>query len=293
MARRTGWIAGTVVSLAALSSLVGCGNAGEELQRVQRAVGTGAQAALTARAVELPAPSAVPTPAPRVVAPAVTAVPVPTVGSDGSLAFAPDANHAHITGARTADGVVVAWTDGARHAVYTGRLDGALHARGEGVRVHEATDEESIAAPAVAATPEGHAVAWADRDNGRIRFARIDAQGAVVGRVAIVHDGVDAPRSVALGYTGHEFAVAASLRDGVYFARLGADGERVGEGRVFAEGESVRSVDALTWDGRAFDLAVTVRREGGATQLHHRVTRGDRRSGPSIVSTLPRTAPNA
>jgi hypothetical protein len=262
-------LAGVVIAALFASAATGCSRASEELQRVQRAVGTGAQAALAAR----PDEPAVPTDA----APA-SQVPVPEVALDGSLRFTPDANHRNITGARSAAGFVVAWTDAPLSAVYVGLLDGERHAHGQGTRLHTVvSDEETLAAPAVVVTPDGSAIAWADRDNGRIRFARIDAHGALRGTVAIVHDGVDAPRSVALGWNGREYGVAVALREGVYFARVGVDGARIGDAQVIAEGEAVHSLDAVAWDGRAFDLAFTVRHDGRHERVRARIARSDRR----------------
>lgn len=262
-------LAGVVIAALVVGAVTGCSRASEELQRVQRAVGTGAQAALVARPDEAPAPSDV--------APA-NQVPVPELALDGSLRFTPDANHRNVTGARSATGFVVAWTDAPQAAVYVGLLDHDRRAHGQGTRLHTvASDEETLAAPAVVVTPEGSAIAWADRDNGRIRFARLDAHGALRGTVAIVHDGVDAPRTVALGWNGHEFGVAAALREGVYFTRVGVDGARLGEAQVIAEGEAVHSLDAVAWDGRAFDLAFTVRHDGRNEQVRARIARTDRR----------------
>lgn len=273
---------------AAVSSGIGCAKAGEELNRVQRAVGTGAQAALSARPDPEQARPAVPD------APPMSQVPVPDVALDGSLRFTPDANHRNITGARSPSGFVVSWTDAAQSSVFVGLLDGDRRAQGQGTRLHAiSADEESLAAPAVAVASDGYAVAWADRDNGRIRFARLDARGALRGSVAIVHDGVDAPRDVALGWSGHEFALAASLRDGVYFARVSAEGARVGDPLVLAEGETVRTLDGVTWDGRAYDLTFTVRREGRDEKLRQRVSRGDRRGGPAIMGSIERSTPRA
>lgn len=270
------------------SSIIGCGRAGEELQRVQRAVGNGAQAALVAR----PDPDEVRPSVPD--APPTSQVPVPEVSPDGSLRFTPDANHRNITGARSPSGFVVSWTDAAQTSVFVGLLSRERHALGQGTRLHAVvTDEETLAAPAVAVADDGFGVAWADRDNGRIRFARIDARGALRSTVSIVHDGVDAPNAVALGWSGHEFAVAVSLRDGVYFARVNDTGERVGEPLVLAEGETVRSVDGVAWDGRAYDLTFTVRRDGRDEQVRQRVSRGDRHSAPALVGALLRRSPEA
>lgn len=271
---------------AMMSSVMGCAKAGEELQRVQRAVGNGAQAALSAR----PDPDEVRPSLPD--APPTSQVPVPEVSLDGSLRFTPDTNHRNITGARAPSGFVVSWTDAAQSSVFVGLLTAERRALGQGTRLHAiSTDEESLAAPAVAVASDGYAVAWADRDNGRIRFARIDARGALRGSVAIVHDGVDAPRNVALGWSGHDFALAASLRDGVYFARVSAEGARMGDPLVIAEGESVRSLDGVAWDGRAYDLTFTVQRDGRDEQIRQRVSRGDRHGGPAIVGSLERSTP--
>lgn len=269
----------SVVPLVALvAAAAGCGKAGEELQRVQRAVGTGAQAALAARPDERAAqPDAAP----------ASQVPVPELSIDGSLRFTPDANHRNIAGARGPNGYVVSWNDGPMSSVYVGLLDADRHARGQGTRLHTIVpDEETVGAPAVTVAGDGYAVAWADRDNGRVRFARIDAHGALRGRVAIVHDGVDDPRRVAIGWNGREFGVAASLREGVYFARVADDGERVGEGLVLAESDRVRSIDAVEWDGRAFSLSFTVQREGGDERVRQRVGRGDRHGNPTLLGVM-------
>jgi hypothetical protein len=133
------------------------------------------------------------------------------------------------------------------------------------------TGEELVSWPTVAATEDGVAVAWTDRDNGRVRFARLDAQGAMQGRVTIVHDGMDAPQHVLLGYNGHDFGIAATLRTGVYFVRLNADGSRNGRPSVLSEGDAVRSLDAMEWDGRTYGLTFTVQREGSTERVQQHV----------------------
>lgn len=269
--------------VAAALALAGCQDAAGGFENVQRVVGRGAQAALAARPVvvaddEIRAGQAVPEARADDAAP-VEQVPTPVILADGSMRFVPDANHQEVSGARGRDGVAVTWTDGGRRGVYVGLLDAQGRPLGAGSRIHAAVvDEEGVASPAVAAAHDGYGVAWADRENGRVRFARLDARGALRGRVAIVHDGVDAPRSARLMWNGREFGVAVGLRRGVYFARVAADGTRVGEPVVLSEGSSVSSIDALEWDGHTFGVSLTVTSEAGVEQVRHRVGRGDRRA---------------
>jgi len=263
-------------------ALTGCQDAAGGFENVQRVVGRGAQAALASRPVvqaddEVRAGQAVPEARADDATP-VEQVPSPVMQADGSMRFIPDANHQEISGARGRDGLVVTWTDGAHHGVYVGLLDAQGRARGAGSRLHAVVaDEEGVASPAVVAAHDGYGVAWADRENGRVRFARLDARGALRGRVAIVHDGVDAPRSARLVWTGREFGVAVGLRRGVYFSRIADNGARVGEPVVLSEGAPVSSIDAVEWDGRAFGVAITVSSDGRVEQIRHRVARGDRR----------------
>ncbi|MFO0610081.1 MAG: hypothetical protein U0324_43380 [Polyangiales bacterium] len=273
----TRWMA--VMAMGA--ALAGCQDAAGGFENVQRVVGRGAQAALSARPTvtaddEVRAGQAVPEARADDATP-VEQVPSPVFLPDGSMRFVPDANHQEISGARGRDGVAVTWTDGAHHAVYLGLLDPQGRARGAGSQIHVAVpDEEGVSSPAVAAAHEGYGVAWADRENGRVRFARLDARGALRGRVAIVHDGVDAPRSARIVWSGREFGVAVGLRRGVYFARVGDNGARLGEPVVLSEGESVSSIDAVEWDGRAFGVSITVTGAQRVEQIRHRVARTDR-----------------
>jgi fructose/tagatose bisphosphate aldolase len=168
---------------------------------------------------------------------------------------------------------------GTSHGAYkfTRKPTGDILAIDRIAQIHAAVpDEEGISSPAVAAAHEGYGVAWADRENGRVRFARLDARGALRGRVAIVHDGVDAPRSARIVWSGREFGVAVGLRRGVYFARVGDNGARLGEPVVLSEGESVSSIDAVEWDGRAFGVSLTVTGAQRVEQIRHRVARTDR-----------------
>jgi hypothetical protein len=262
-------------------ALTGCQDAAGGFENVQRVVGRGAQAALAARPTvvaddEVRAGQAVPEARADDAAP-VEQVPSPVIQADGSMRFVPDSNHQEISGARGRDGVAVTWTDGAHQGVYVGLLDAQGRARGAGSRLHAGvTDEEGAASPAVVAANEGYGVAWADRENGRVRFARLDARGALRGRVSIVHDGIDAPRSARLVWNGREFGVAVGLRRGVYFSRIGDNGARLGEPVVLSESSSVNSIDAVEWDGHAFGVAITVSADGRVEQVRHRVTRGDR-----------------
>jgi len=260
-------------------ALVGCRDAAGGFENVQRVVGRGAQAALAARPTDDPrAPRGWSRPegSAEDAAP-VAQVPVPRMLPDGSLRFVPDANHQEISGVRGRDGIAVTWTDGAHHAVYVGLLDVQGRARGLGSQIHVAVpEEEGIASPAIAMAHDGYGVAWADRENGRVRFARLDARGALRGRVAIVHDGVDAPRSTRILWNGREFGVAVGLRRGVYFARVGDNGARLGEPVFLSEGESVASIDALEWDGHSFSVSITVTAGRQIEQIRHRVPRADR-----------------
>lgn len=250
---------------ALLSGAAGCSEAGDGFQKVQRAVGQGAQAALAARPV-------LDTLAPEVDAPSVGLVPVPEVDTSGAMRFTPDANHQQIAGVRTADGFAVTWTDGDHSSVYFGRLDRARRAAGPGTRLHATVvDEEGISSPSVVSTPDGYGVAWADRENGRVRFARIDARGALRGRVAILHDGVESPQTTRLTWTGREFGVAVGLWQGVYFARVSSEGTRVGEPVLLHEGSPLRSLDSVEWDGRAYSLSFTLDHEGRPEQVQQRV----------------------
>lgn len=266
-----------IVTVAAM----GCEQGRDGLQHVQRAVGRGAQAALAARPTAMPEDNtaeAQAIPEARADEAPVGAVPEP-VNVDGTLRFVPDGNHRDVSGVRTRDGYAVTWTDGARHGVYVGMLDASGHAHAAGTLLHTTVDdEEALASPAVVAAGDGYGVAWTDRDNGRVRFARLDARGALRGRVSIVHDGVASPRATRLAWNGREFAVAVELREGVYFARVAADGTRIGEALVFAEGAPVASVDSVEWDGRGYAVSYTVRSEAGTARLRQRVgIRADRR----------------
>jgi hypothetical protein len=269
------------VGVSALA-LAGCQDAAGRFENVQRVVGRGAQAALAARPTsaaddEVRAGQAVPEA--RAEETAVEQVPTPVVQPDGALRFVPDANHREISGIRGREGIAVTWTDGAHHAVYVGLLDAQGRAQGVGSQIHAAApDEEGVASPAVAAASEGFGVAWADRENGRVRFARVDAHGALRGRVTIVHDGVDSPRSARLVWSGREFGVAVGLRRGVYFARISDNGARLGEPVLLSEGESVSSIDAVEWDGHAYGVSLTVANDRRVEQVRHRVLRTDRRA---------------
>lgn len=291
--------------VAGVSLAAGCADRPEvqrSVARVQRAVGEGAQGALSQRPVTRLAidesaslvqrapglgnlqPSPSPAPANE---PAVSALPHTHQGAEG-VAFDSDRNHQDVAVARTEQRLGVAWHDD------SGVWFGATDAQGRGVaspvQVRAlVSDEEGLSAPAVVAAGDAFGVAWVDAENGRVRFQVVGADGAARGPAAIVHDGLTDPRSVRLAYNGHEFGVAAQLREGVYFTRVDAQGHRLDVGQLVAEGEPVDALDSLRWDGRAYSVGFAVSNEGAiqhrdqrlaaprAAALHargaHRVTR--------------------
>lgn len=251
---------------------------------VQQAVAAGAQGALAGGARRA---SAV-TPEPRVepaVAPAVAeptdeteAVPEGQPAQSG-LSFREDRDHQEIAQSAESGRTALAWTGHHHGDLYFGRVDGQGHAMGRGVNLHHVVDadEELVGAPSVVVIPGGYGVAWVDGDNGRVRFRRLDAEGRPVGRASIVHEGLEAPESVRLGWNGREFAVAVGLWRGVYFARVTPSGARIGDGAVVAEGEPVRSVDALRFAGSAWHVGYAVERNGTTERATERfaATRGN------------------
>jgi len=252
-----------------------CKRSDDRVSAVQRAVATGAQGALAAR----PAPSAT-TPTVQQgrspVAQAATAIPeghMEGTGATAHLEFGRDPEHQEIASTGLADHVGVTWTDSAHRNVYFGQVDRQGHPEGRSVALHTLADpgQESIASPSVVAVPGGFGVAWVDHENGRVRFRRLNAQGAPTGRSSIVHEGLEDPARATLAWNGQEFAVAVQLRQGVYFARVSAAGERVGDGAILAEGARIQGVEGLAWRDNAWTVGYTLTEAGQAQRRQERI----------------------
>lgn len=235
-----------------------------DVGRVQRVVATGAQGAL--------APViAIPEAAPQRGASEVDVL--PQVSNEGGVVrFVPDASHREIATARAGARIAVAWTDDVHDGVWFGLTDATGTAIGRGARVHGvAEDEERVGAPTVVAVDGGFAVAWVDGDNGRVMFARLDAERRVTAAPTIVHDGLDRPRAVTLAWSGRDFGVGVSLWRGVYFTRVDARGERSGDGAMMSEGEAETALESVRWERDGYVVAWTETRQGRAERVQRRI----------------------
>lgn len=274
--RATLWAPALAIVMA--TSTAGCQDRPEIASTVQRAVGTGAQGALGTR-LEARAPqnTVAPTPAlPAQQGDLSATAPIAHVegsGADARLVVQADEHHVAPSSAHLGQRFGATWTDRDGQTLRYANYDLQGHVEGAPLQLHQAVEgEESVASSSlVAVGSEGYALAWVDGENGRVRFARLDANGVRRGASTIVHEGLEAPRSTRLVWNGHEFAVAVGLWQGVYFARINAAGTRVSDGSVMAEGETVRSVDELRTDAQGYNLAWTEEHDGRATQMHQRL----------------------
>lgn len=240
-------------------------------ERVQEALRSGAAGALTARLAVAP----------------VTTPPPPDASDElprasvqgAALRFERDDAHESIASLRVGSRLAVAWTNRAHDGLWFGQTDLRGVAEGSGQRIFTATEgEESAEAPSLVATASGFAVAWVDGENGRVMFRLIDAQRRAVGPAVIVHEGLDAPRSVSLAASAEGFGLVAALWQGVYFAQLDPTGARVGEGTMVSEGEPVTALHALRFERDTFTVAWTTSQNGRPARVERRLstTRHDR-----------------
>lgn len=164
----------------------------------------------------------------------------------GSLAVRSDEDHVDAHSTRVRDGYAVSWGDKAHQRAFMLLTDAQGAHRGTPALVRQAvSEEEEVYPPDVVATGNGFAVAWTDPSNGRVRFARLDANRRPVGRASIVHDGLESPRVARIASGNNEHGVAVQLDQGVYFARVSADGTRIGEGALLAEETTIAALDRV------------------------------------------------
>ncbi|MFO0559133.1 MAG: hypothetical protein U0269_14050 [Polyangiales bacterium] len=164
----------------------------------------------------------------------------------GSLAVRSDEDHVDAHSTRVRDGYAVSWGDKAHQRAFMLLTDAQGEVRGTPALVRQAvSEEEEVYPPDVVATGNGFAVAWTDPSNGRVRFARLDANRRPVGRASIVHDGLESPRVARIASGNNEHGVAVQLDQGVYFARVSSDGTRIGEGALLAEETAITAIDRV------------------------------------------------
>jgi hypothetical protein len=260
-----------VLSILLLCSCPGaCQTGSPEVARVQEAVRSAAPGALANRAAPTTPAVFAESAAPRV---GVDATTLPTVSNEGGVVrFLPDEGHQQIASVPVGARLAVTWTDGGHDGVWFGLTDLRGAAEGRGVRVHAAVeDEEHVASPTVVGTPEGFALAWVDGENGRVMFARLDTQRRLLAAPSIVHEGLEAPRTVTLAWNGRSFGVGVALWQGVYFAHLDARGRRADDGAMVSEGDAVTALHGVRWDRDRYVVAWTERRDGRESRVERRV----------------------
>lgn len=239
-------------SLLLLLVTTGCEARGPDTEGVHEAIRQGAAGALSARVIRNEAQPVMGEPGA-----------MPRVAEGLPLRFVHDDAHQRIDTARFGDRIAVTWTTRDRDGIWFGVTDPRGVAEGQAQRLYAAVPEEERAdAPTVVAGAEGFALAWIDPENGRVMFRRLDAARRPLGSVEIVHEGLEAPRSVSLARGRQGYGLVAALWQGVYFARLDDRGVRVGEGAMLSEGVAVSAVDPLRWDRDAFAVAFTTAESG-------------------------------
>ncbi len=174
----------------------------------------------------------------------------------GSLSVQADADHVDAHSTRVRNGWAVSWGDHAHRKAFMLLTDASGAVRAAPALVRQAvSEEEEVYPPDIVATSDGFAVAWTDPSNGRVRFARLDANRRPVGRASIVHDGLESPRVTRIASHASEHGVAVQLDRGVYFARVSADGSRIGEGALLAEDTAITSLDRVQPTATGYDVS--------------------------------------
>lgn len=239
---------GSMIALVALGSLAAC-------NRTDHAAPRPTQAALS---TALPSVGANATPA-EVEARrhAQASEQAPTMQMQGgSLAVRSDEDHVDAHSTRVRDGFAVSWGDKTHQRAFMLLTDGQGAVRGQPAVVRQAvSEEEEVYPPDVVATGNGYALAWTDPSNGRVRFARLDANRRPVGRASIVHDGLESPRAARLASAHNEHGVAVQLDQGVYFARVSSDGTRIGDGALLVEDTAVTSIDRVQATATGYEVS--------------------------------------
>jgi len=174
----------------------------------------------------------------------------------GSLAVRSDEDHVDAHSTRVRDGYAVSWGDKAHQRAFMLLTDaqGAIRATPTLVR-QAVSEEEEVYPPDVVATSNGFAVAWTDPSNGRVRFARLDANRRPVGRASIVHDGLESPRTTRIASANNEHGIAVQLDHGIYFARVSSDGTRIGDGALLAEETAITSIDRVLATATGYEVS--------------------------------------
>jgi hypothetical protein len=156
----------------------------------------------------------------------------------------------------------VAWGDTRDGGIeiYYAHLDATGAPLGTNERI--STSGAYATVPTLASTGSEVGIAWGDTRHGfpEVYFARLSADGSLVGSEVRVTDDPANSYGQNMVWTGSEFGIAFhDDRDttyGVYFVRLAADGTKLGTESLVAGGTLYRADEpSLAWTGSAYGLA--------------------------------------
>lgn len=264
----------------AIGAALGCqsrgasGSNASSARPVQAAVGLGMHRTLRLESASVTDPEA------RAAAGRAAQMPALTLhgsGPSARLDVRADDDHQNPLAVRAGAGWALTWSDRDHARAFFARTDDRGRAIGVpiAVRVSESA-EEDVWAPSVAFTGSEYGIAWADPANGRVNFARFDANGRRLGGITVLHEGLEMPLATRAVWNGSEYGVAVAMSQGIYFVRVRRDGERLGHGVIVAEGNAVASLDELSASSSGFALQW---RDAGENAAAHR-TRLSREGRP-------------
>jgi len=162
----------------------------------------------------------------------------------------------------------LAWSDerDGNREVYFRRLDVAGNPVGAEIRITDAAGESSV--PVLAWTGKDYGLVWHDDREGdpHIYFARLGADGALLGAILrVTEDGATA-LNPSLVWTGDEFGLVwEDQRDGnweIYFARIDAGGGKIGSDIRLTTDPTDVGQAALVWTGFGYGVVWHDNRDG-------------------------------
>ncbi|MBI1909187.1 MAG: hypothetical protein HYS22_03365 [Deltaproteobacteria bacterium] len=142
-------------------------------------------------------------------------------------------------------------------AIHFARVDGHGRKIGDDSKIGEEVPvtKNTVAprVPSLVWTGSEYGVAWAAESSGsrEIYFARLDAEGKVIGNAVQITDGAHRyPFEPSLVWNGTEYGLVWRENDKrLYFIRINAEGQKLGDPIAITVNSAVNSAAQLVWNG--------------------------------------------
>ncbi len=166
------------------------------------------------------------------------------------------------------NGFGLAWQDDRDGVaeIWFARLDADGARQGDEVQVTDTNLPSTV--PALAWNGNGYGVSWAENRDGNVDvlFARLGADGRIVGDVVGVAEQATTSTAPDVVWNGNGYALAwQDTRDGnaeIYVARLSAGGQRVGDDMRVTDDPRPSLDPSLVWNGAGYGVSWYDRRDG-------------------------------